>query len=759
MISTESQQFPKIDFRAYLGVVILRWQIIALCFLYAMLGGVLYLLFTPKIYQTGCRVMIYRDPSLEILRTQTHWKLLRVHSVLLKSATIRNRVVDRLAGDWMETVGGRRRMALDVTVAPVRNAANTMLDVSVRSAFPEFNQRFLGSLLEEYRGERGHRQSTISGTATVVLSKELGNLAEQMKAAEAEMIDYQRRHNMTYIQEKASIESRYLQALMQRRNELKTEQILLEIQTPMLDTADAAMIQDITQLTLQSGRVTPLDILEEGERTSPRVSSGAGEDEREKIELADEGGLQNLRVELLRLGKIEEEQAKTFVSANPKLIATRKKIAEAEENLLIAARVAIERLKARKSALIRHQEALEAAENRWQAPALLASKRQSEYRRLVTVYERIEEMYQHLYSRLQDLRVSEQLKAEHFSVVEPIRTGGTPVWPVPLKVMLVVFAGGLGVGVGLTVLAHVMDEKIRTIRDMEEELGLQFLGGIPLWVRGRNGRASELVVSDTCASGAVEAYRALRTRLLQLLDERKSKVCMITSSDSKEGKTVTTLNLAVIVARMGKRVAIVDMDLRRGRLHQVLDQTRSPGMTELLGGRVGVSETVRKTPYENLDLVPCGAPVENISELLQTTDMARFFSGLAKHYDYVFVDTAPLLRVTDTVILSACEGVTLVMIAAAGRTAKPLVRYSLNLVNETKPLGIILNAINLQKLSSLYYAYEYPNYAYYSNAYAYGYGYGDDRPKGWGSRLRTATRRAGTCLLARLSGKNRYTVE
>lgn len=127
-------------------------------------------------------------------------------------------------------------------------------------------------------------------------------------------------------------------------------------------------------------------------------------------------------------------------------------------------------------------------------------------------------------------------------------------------------------------------------------------------------------------------------------------------------------------------------------------------------------------------------------------------------YDYILVDTSPVLRVTDTVIL-ATEGIGVVLyVARVNRTPKPLIRYSLDMLKDARVLGLIMNSIEMHKVSSLYYAYQYPNYAYYSNAYSYGYSYydyGDDRRKrkrrprrgDGGSRWQSALKRIKQSLL------------
>ncbi|MBN1671878.1 MAG: polysaccharide biosynthesis tyrosine autokinase [Kiritimatiellae bacterium] len=746
----------KIDIRNYVGILFFRWKVIVLCFLYSLLAGVVYLQIARPLYETTCQVMIYRDPSLTVSQSQAHWQQLRMHALILASTRVRNTVIDRLTDRWESKVGGRREMWLPVTTSPLGHSGNTILEIGVKGPYPAYNEAFLHALLEEYRQERQTSQKEVAGSVTKVLEDELARLQERIRGAEEDLIEYRRKNNMAYVDTKASIETRYLTALMQRRNELQTERILFEAQYPYIKDASAAVITDIDELTRESGAVSPFEVVAvTGEEGAPAAAAAPGaaappEEERfvrserrasARIPPTDDGGWQSLRIELLRLQLLEKEQAKTHLENHPRLMETRKKIAEIEERLGIARQVALERLKARQEALGRHETALETAENRWQASAILSSKRQAEYQRLAMILERYVQMHQTLYSRLQELRVSEELKAEHYSVKEDISTDPGPVWPNARKIMLVALAMGMAAGVGLAFLMQIFDNKVQSVRDVEEILGLEFLGGVPFWVHSGLGRRLRPIVTDDHAAGAIEAYRALRTTILGALEKRNENLCLVSSADSKEGKTLTVLNLAVMIAQMGKRVLLVDMDLRRGRLHQSLDQERSPGMTDLLDETVTLRDVIRETQHENLSLLPAGKTVVNTPELLQSADLEGLFSGLKRQYDYILVDTAPILRVTDTVITASPRTGVLILVAAANRTPKPVVRYSLSLLRDAEILGLVLNAIEMHKISSLYYSYQYPNYAYYSNAYAYGYSYGEATNVGPMQRMRRGLRR------------------
>ncbi len=136
-----------------------------------------------------------------------------------------------------------------------------------------------------------------------------------------------------------------------------------------------------------------------------------------------------------------------------------------------------------------------------------------------------------------------------------------------------------------------------------------------------------------------------------------------------------------------------------------------------------LADVVVSTNQENLWFAPAGSVEKNTSELLHSVDLEVFFAPALELYDYIIMDTAPVLRVTDTVILSGCPLVCVIYVAHANKTSKPTIKYSLDMLGDVHVLGMIVNSIEMHRISSLYYAYQYPNYAYYSYAYRYGYNY------------------------------------
>jgi len=178
-----------------------------------------------------------------------------------------------------------------------------------------------------------------------------------------------------------------------------------------------------------------------------------------------------------------------------------------------------------------------------------------------------------------------------------------------------------------------------------------------------------------------------------------------------------------MISQVGKRVLLIDMDLRRPRLHRSLGLDRSPGMTDVLAGQASFAEVAKPSGVPNLWFIPAGKSCDNATELLHSLDIVAFFADVRNEYDYILIDSSPVLRAADVSILANPELCSVIYVTHVNHTPKPLLKYSLNMLRDAHVLGVIMNDIEMNKISSIYYSYQYPNYAYYAYAYAYGYEY------------------------------------
>ena len=521
----------KVDFRLYIGIIFFRWQIIVMCFLCSLLGGVIYINVASKIYLSKCKIMIHREVNLEVTIPTSPLQSFAAHQWLLQSDGLRRQVARQLLSEYGRTIGSLEKMMLPVDATMDRMIGSTLI-ISVKCGDPNYGQAFLVALTNLHETEWNKIQLSASEKVSEALQTELKHLEDNIQAAENDLIEYERSHDIAKADMKSSMESQYLSAIMGRKNQLSTELMMLESSHPALKDAGAGVINDVARLTRETGSISPAS--EKGEEGfAEEGSEGGGTSSRSRLRLPEiqtadralsegspeETGWRDLRVKLAQLQEREKELAEKFKPEHPELMAVRKDIADTKNQLDLAAQVELARLNDRHKALSIALNALETAENHWKAENVLASQKRSELRRLSAVVERFDNNYSTLYSRLHDMRISEELKAEHFREIEEAATDPTPVWPSPFKILLSVMAFGLASGFGIAILLQVLDNKVQTIKDVEQDLVVPFLGGIPYWAESGLDSAVRPIVTEEDSIGAVEAYRALRTLLITALDK------------------------------------------------------------------------------------------------------------------------------------------------------------------------------------------------------------------------------------------------
>lgn len=210
----------------------------------------------------------------------------------------------------------------------------------------------------------------------------------------------------------------------------------------------------------------------------------------------------------------------------------------------------------------------------------------------------------------------------------------------------------------------------------------------------RSTNNSSLIVSTNLKSPISEEYRLLRTKIPFSSKDMDLKTIMVTSSQSGEGKSTTISNLAVTYAQEGKKVLLIDADLRKPSLHRIFSQLNHQGLSTLLAGQSSVEEAIQETSISQLSLLPSGPLSANPSELFNSLAMRELLEQMKEQYDVILMDTPAVLTVTDSVIVSAlCDGV--IMVVAAGKVKKEKLKKAqeqLEHVN-ARILGIVINRV------------------------------------------------------------------
>jgi len=311
--------------------------------------------------------------------------------------------------------------------------------------------------------------------------------------------------------------------------------------------------------------------------------------------------------------------------------------------------------------------------------------------------------YDALLQRLKEVSIADDIGSNLISLVDRAETPTAPFKPNLLLSLLLAGLLSTFAGTGLVFLIEMIDDRIKSPDQVKLKLGSVLMGVIP---KAKNSRKI-LEMLDDPTSAIAEAYSSLRTNLQFSGPDGGPQVIHITSTRSGEGKSVTSLGLALRYAGLGDKVLLIDADMRLPTFKHGAGE--SAGLSGLLTSKEGILENVLETKYANLDLLPSGVNVPNPSEILSTYKMREIIENLRAKYNYIIVDSPPVLGLADAPILAAnCDASLLVVEGAATRT--PAVKSTLDRlsVSGVKVLGVILTKYSLQSKGYLnYYQYSY----------------------------------------------------
>jgi capsular exopolysaccharide synthesis family protein len=315
-----------------------------------------------------------------------------------------------------------------------------------------------------------------------------------------------------------------------------------------------------------------------------------------------------------------------------------------------------------------------------------------------------------LLTQEKELGVVANSKENNVTIIDRAEIPKFPYAPNPRKEWLSAIMAGIVVAFGLAFGIEYLDDTVKTPEDVTRRLRLPLLGLVPA-IRGDRVP----VLTDAVPHDFGEAFRSLRTSLVFTSGSEHTRIVAVTSSQPLEGKTTTAANLALALALGGSRVLLIDADMRRPGLHKTLGMENSSGLSHLLTGQARVRDAIQRTPEPNLLVITAGRTPPNPSELLASERMTSFLANLQTGpFDWVVIDTPPVLAVTDAVILAPrVSGV--VFVIGSEMTRRVHSERALETLRTSRPRGVtgVLNRVDFDRNKyyySRYYGYQYKSY-------------------------------------------------
>ncbi|UOO88070.1 polysaccharide biosynthesis tyrosine autokinase [Vitreoscilla massiliensis] len=334
-----------------------------------------------------------------------------------------------------------------------------------------------------------------------------------------------------------------------------------------------------------------------------------------------------------------------------------------------------------------------------------------------------QQVYMQLLNKQQEFSIMKASNAGRVRIVDAAVTLEEPIKPKKPLILLLLTAGFAALASLYFMVKSLFNRGISNTETFDY-LGVDVLASIPLSLvqknkdglfvktsKKKNARTDFLLAQNLPTDPAVEAIRALRTSVYFTLMEAKNNILMVSGATSGVGKSFVSTNLAVVMAQSAKKVLLVDSDMRKGYVHEMLHQPIGSGLSDVLSGVVSFNEAIRTTEIEGLDFVSRGDVPANPAELLMKANLESLLAEVSGRYDYVILDAPPIMAVTDAAILGQQAGTTLIVARYGLTTEHDIENCIVRFANSNVVVkGAILNGV--EKSANNYYAYEAYN-SYY----------------------------------------------
>ena len=355
--------------------------------------------------------------------------------------------------------------------------------------------------------------------------------------------------------------------------------------------------------------------------------------------------------------------------------------------------------------------------------------------------------YGNVLSQLEGIRLAEANSQDTLAMVEPAIPPTTPIRPrTRMNTLLAAIVGAM-IGLGAAFLIEYLDDTVKTPDDIARLTGLTTLGVIAK--HGKEGEGAGMITLEHPRSPIAEAYRTIRTGIRFASVDKPIRTLVVTSAGPSEGKSTTAANLAIVMAQSGKKVLLVDADLRKPVQHKLWELPNNLGLTGALlfqQGTIDTDKLFTSTPIENLHVMTSGQIPPNPSELLGSQKMQQITEQLLQTFDLLVFDTPPVLAVTDAVVLGQIVDAVAAVIDA-GTTREPALIQTMQQFQKGQAhvIGFILNRFQAQRSGSYYYYYYDEYYAEDESGETAHTGHRRHRSsaeKGWKQRLWRTVRRS-----------------
>jgi capsular exopolysaccharide synthesis family protein len=560
-----------------------------------------------------------------------------------------------------------------VTIVPIE--FSLLVNIVYQHHDPQFAALAANTIAEEYVAQNLEKRLEATTNTLRWIEKELAGADQRARETEDALAQYREDRNAQSLEDRTNV-------VVTRLNELNTQ--WLGAQAALRTASNNWNQVASARPTDDSADLVPLIGMAED------VVKARGEVNRLVAEQSQLGQRYGENHELMRKLKISLE------NAQQELVAARFRVKESYRSTYDSAR---------------HQESQLAQSFQAQTASVAAlDKKAAEYNGLKRQSDASRELHKSLITEYQKVQIAANSKANNVKLMDRAQPPAAPITPDTRRDLVTAILAGLTLALGLAFGLEYLDDTVKTPDDVTKRLGLPLLGLLPS-VRGdRVPLLTEAVPHDFG-----EAFRSLRTSLVFSSSNEHARIIGVTSSQPLEGKTTTACNISLALALAGSRVLLIDADMRRPALHRAMGLPNVRGLSHLLVGQSRVREVVQRTREPNLFVVTAGPTPPNPSELLGSDRMNQLLANLATGpFEWVVIDTPPVLAVTDAAVLAPKLG-GVVFVIGSEMTRRVHAERALDSLRagRTRGIGAVLNRVDLDRNKyyyARYYGYQYKSY-------------------------------------------------
>lgn len=675
------------------------------CLLAAVLLGMLAtLLMTPK-YLATATLQIDRESArvLDVAEVAPREALVageeffQTQYGLLRSRSLAERVVESLGlaqnDAFLEAMGSsfrdlpdetgqakslrRRKEVLNVlddnlTVSPVRGSR--LVNVSFESPDPQLSARIVNAFSESFIKSNLDRRFESSAYARQFLEERIAQTKSRLEDAERNLVAYATTQQIINLPSTNDEEGRSLdsESLLTVNNALGNARAARVAAEEKWRQSRSASINNIPEV-LQNPVVQRLT---------------------EQRAILDAGYRQKLSI---------------YQPDYPEMVQLRGQIAELDAQINTVARGIRDSIRGQYVVAANEERSLQNQVGRLRGDVLDLQNRTIQYNILRREVDTTRVLYDGLLQRYKEVGVTGAVSTNNISIVDAAKTPERPSKPRMLFNLVLAAMMGLGLGVVVVFLLEALNETLSTPEDVESKLRIPTLGIVPMLEKDANAVES----LENTKSGFAEAYYSVRTAIQFSTPHGAPSTLLVTSTQPAEGKSTTAYAVALNLARLGKRVLLLDTDLRNPSMHRTLGLNNEKGMSNLLSGGATIQDVVQHTTAKGLDFISCGPLPPNPAELLGGEGMKELLLSARAAYDHVVIDGPPVLGFADAPLLASIVEGTLFVVQSRG-TRRGQARGALRRLAQgrSRILGVVLTKFNTK-------ATTYGNYDY---AYDYHYG-------------------------------------